>query len=80
MNKFFISPKIYEYNSHKNFGWEQFTDAVSELINIKCKSVVFILCGADTKREGYKIDTQKYFSRCNNYLISKNKTPINWQI
>jgi uracil-DNA glycosylase len=55
-----LTVKIYESNSHKDFGWETFTDAVLNLINEKCKNVVFILWGSDAKRKGDKINNIKH--------------------
>ncbi len=42
--------------SHKNFGWEQFTDHVIRLINSKNTPVVFILWGSFAKQKEYLID------------------------
>ena len=33
-------------NSHKDFGWYKFTDAIIRTINEQCKNVVFLLWGA----------------------------------
>lgn len=55
-----LTVKLYESNSHKDYGWETFTDAVIDLINAKCNNVVFILWGNDAKRKGSKIDTSKH--------------------
>ncbi len=38
-------------NSHKDRGWEQFTDAVIEKLNEKDTPVVFILWGANARRK-----------------------------
>ncbi len=63
-----LTVKIYESNSHKDYGWEIFTDAVLDLINKKCKNVVFILWGSDAKRKTEKIDI-------NNHLILNGAHP-----
>ena len=42
-------------NSHKDKGWEQFTDAVIEKLNEKETPVVFILWGANARRKCEKI-------------------------
>lgn len=42
-------------NSHKDRGWEQFTDAVIEKLNEKDTPVVFILWGANARRKCEKI-------------------------
>lgn len=40
-----------EANSHKGKGWERFTDRVTELLNQRKKSVIFLLWGNDAKRK-----------------------------
>ncbi len=42
-------------NSHKDKGWEQFTDAVIEKLNEKDTPVVFILWGANARKKCEKI-------------------------
>lgn len=42
-------------NSHKDKGWEQFTDSVIEKLNEKNTPVVFILWGANARRKCEKI-------------------------
>lgn len=46
--------------SHQKQGWEEFTDAVIDVINEQRESVVFILWGAYAQRKGQRIDTQKH--------------------
>jgi len=46
--------------SHKNQGWEQFTDVVIEkIINLKT-NIVFILWGAYAQKKGERIDRNKH--------------------
>ena len=42
-------------NSHKDKGWEQFTDAVVSWINNNMSGVVFILWGSYAQKKGAKI-------------------------
>ena len=89
-------------HSHKHLGWEQFTDKVIELINLKKQSVVFILWGAHAQKKGRNIDNNKHlvlngphpsplsahrgffgckhFSQTNEYLVARNKSPIDWNV
>ena len=89
-------------SSHKDLGWEIFTDAVIKKINEKESPVVFILWGnfARSKKKyitnpiHFIIESphpspfsayngffgSKPFSKTNNFLISKNLKPINWEI
>lgn len=54
--------------SHKNKGWEQFTDAVVRLINIEKQQVVFILWGNYAQQKGKIIDE-------NRHLVLKSAHP-----
>ena len=47
-------------DSHKNFGWETFTDAVIEQINAQKSNVVFILWGAKAALKASFIDNSKH--------------------
>lgn len=38
-------------NSHKNIGWEQFTDRVIELLDKREKPIVFMLWGANARKK-----------------------------
>ncbi|MPL99175.1 Uracil-DNA glycosylase [bioreactor metagenome] len=89
-------------DSHKNKGWEQFTDSVIRYISAEKENVVFILWGNNAKVKTQLIDTAKHciltaahpsplsasrgffgcrhFSRANEYLVSKNIEPIDWQL
>lgn len=46
--------------SHQNQGWEQFTDAVIQLINDQREEVVFILWGAYAQKKGSIIDATRH--------------------
>jgi len=47
--------------SHKDQGWEKFTDAVIAAIDKHNTNVVFILWGNYAKKKGAKVDKQKHF-------------------
>lgn len=47
--------------SHQNKGWEEFTDAVIQLISETKEKVVFILWGAYAQKKGAIIDRNKHF-------------------
>jgi uracil-DNA glycosylase len=47
-------------DSHKNWGWEQFTDAVIEKIATEKENIVFILWGAKAQAKAGKIDSSKH--------------------
>lgn len=47
-------------NSHQGKGWEQFTDAVIDVVNQQTNNTVFILWGSKAKAKGKFIDTDKH--------------------
>ncbi|MBP2281287.1 uracil-DNA glycosylase [Psychrobacter sp. PL15] len=49
-----------EPNSHQNKGWEQFTDAVIDIINEQTEHTVFILWGSKAQKKGKYINTDKH--------------------
>lgn len=46
--------------SHQGKGWEQFTDAVIDVVNQQTTNTVFILWGSKAKLKGKFIDTEKH--------------------
>lgn len=52
--------------SHKNIGWEVFTDKIIEKINKNCNGVIFILWGNYAKTKKRLIDESK------NFIIESN--------
>ena len=47
-------------NSHKNKGWEAFTDGIIKKISEKKQNVVFLLWGANARSKKALIDTKKH--------------------
>lgn len=47
-------------NSHQNFGWQKFTDAVIQNINNEKAGIVFLLWGNFAKNKGKKITRNKH--------------------
>ncbi len=47
-------------NSHKNKGWETFTDEIIRLVNEKQETVVFVLWGKPAQKKIPLIDTEKH--------------------
>ena len=48
-------------NSHKNKGWEIFTNQVIELLNQRDESIIFVLWGNDAKQKKSLITSPKHF-------------------
>lgn len=46
--------------SHQNKGWEQFTDAVVNVVNRECEHCAFILWGSYAQKKGRVIDANKH--------------------
>lgn len=46
--------------SHRDKGWEEFTDKVVEIISSQKENVVFLLWGSQAQRKGLVIDTKKH--------------------
>ncbi|GAE05896.1 uracil-DNA glycosylase, family 1 [Paenibacillus sp. JCM 10914] len=46
-----LTVRAHEANSHKNRGWERFTDQVIETINRKDEPVVFLLWGSHAQKK-----------------------------
>lgn len=47
-------------NSHKNKGWEKFTDRIIELLNEREKPIIFLLWGANAKQKGRLITNKNH--------------------
>lgn len=46
--------------SHRNRGWETFTDKVIEVVNEQCEGVVFLLWGSYAQKKGRYIDEARH--------------------
>jgi uracil-DNA glycosylase len=49
-----------EANSHKNIGWEIFTDSVIKKLSLQYENIVFILWGAPSQKKAFLIDEDKH--------------------
>jgi uracil-DNA glycosylase len=77
-------------NSHKNQGWETFTDAVISAVNAKPEPVIFLLWGAYAQKKMKLIDTTRHaviqsahpspLSAKNGFFGSKPFSAINQQL
>lgn len=55
-----LTVKAHKAGSHQGRGWEQFTDAVIQVLNDKKEHLVFILWGNYAKQKGAHIDRSKH--------------------
>lgn len=46
-----LTVRAHQANSHKNKGWEEFTDAAIRILNLQDRPIVFILWGAPAQRK-----------------------------
>ncbi|MBC7538222.1 MAG: uracil-DNA glycosylase [Bacteriovorax sp.] len=46
--------------AHKNYGWDQFTDRVIELINEEKENIVFMLWGSPAHAKAKNVDPEKH--------------------
>ena len=56
-----LTVREHQPGSHRNKGWETFTDAVIKEISEKKEKVVFLLWGTYAQQKGMIIDTNKHF-------------------
>ena len=55
-----LTVRAHEPNSHKNKGWEKFTDAIIRLVNAKPDRVVFVLWGGYAQKKLQLIDAARH--------------------
>ncbi|OHE09665.1 MAG: uracil-DNA glycosylase [Sulfurimonas sp. RIFOXYD12_FULL_33_39] len=55
-----LSVRANEANSHKNMGWEIFTDAVIRILSYQKENLVFILWGSPAAAKASLIDASKH--------------------
>lgn len=56
-----LTVRAHEPNSHKDLGWEKFTDFIIKEILEKKENVVFVLWGAFAQKKASLIDDTKHF-------------------
>lgn len=55
-----LTVRAHTPNSHKDKGWEKFTDAVLRAVNAKPDQVIFVLWGAYAQKKSKLIDTTRH--------------------
>ncbi|MGM8216393.1 uracil-DNA glycosylase [Bacillaceae bacterium W0354] len=61
-------------HSHRNIGWETFTDKIISIINEKKQNIVFILWGKQALNKGKVIDITKHY-----IIYSPHPSPLSAQ-
>lgn len=60
-----------EANSHQNYGWQYFTDAVIRQLSTQRQDLIFLLWGGFAKKKGAQIDGKKH-----HVLTSGHPSPL----
>lgn len=55
-----LTVRAAEPASHAGQGWERFTDAVIDLVNVQRDPVVFLLLGSHARKKGQRIDRARH--------------------
>ena len=66
-----LSVNAHAPNSHRDFGWQQFTDAVIKTISNEKKGLVFLLWGSQAQKKTELIDKEKH-----HILTSVHPSPL----
>lgn len=66
-----LTVRAHEANSHKNKGWEIFTDKIIDIINMKDEPVIFILWGNHAIKKKTLITNKNHF-----LLTSPHPSPL----
>ena len=56
-----LTVRAHEANSHKNKGWEIFTDRVISILSEREDPVIFVLLGSNARKKVELIDTSKHY-------------------
>lgn len=56
-----LTVKAHEPNSHKDMGWERFTDYIIKQISDRKQNIVFVLWGSFAQKKASLIDETKHF-------------------
>lgn len=56
-----LTVRAHEANSHKNKGWEIFTDRIISILNERRDPVIFVLWGANARKKKELIDSEKHY-------------------
>lgn len=56
-----LTVRAHQANSHRNMGWEKFTDRIIEILNEREKPIAFILWGAPARKKKKMITNPRHF-------------------
>lgn len=55
-----LTVRAHEANSHRNIGWEQFTDAAIRILNEQDRPIVFMLWGSPAQKKASMLNNPKH--------------------
>ena len=55
-----LTVRAHQANSHRNIGWEEFTDAAIRILNEQDRPIVFILWGAPAQRKAAMLNNPRH--------------------
>ena len=55
-----LTVRAHQANSHQGIGWEQFTDAVMDILNRQDRPIVFLLWGKPAQMKAARLDNPKH--------------------
>ena len=55
-----LTVRAHEANSHKDRGWEKFTDAVIQAVNLQDRPIVYFLWGAPAQKKAAMLNNPKH--------------------
>lgn len=56
-----LTVRAHQANSHKNMGWEIFTDEIIKILNRREDPIIFVFWGANARSKKQFIDTRRHF-------------------
>lgn len=66
-----LTVRAHEANSHRGWGWEQFTDAVIDVLNKIDRPIVYILWGAPAQKKKVMLNNPKHL-----ILMAPHPSPL----
>ncbi len=66
-----LTVEAYKAASHRNIGWQEFTDAVIKYLSDHCEGIVFLLWGNFAKAKSALIDTSRH-----HVLMAAHPSPL----
>lgn len=66
-----LTVRAHEANSHRNIGWEEFTDAAIKILNNQDRPIVYILWGAPAQKKKSMLNNPKHL-----ILMAPHPSPL----